>query len=407
MFLIIESSSGARRKKSGPDVPDNISLETPEQYVDRMIENIRYYMDIGYYSEALYFLSDLKETNEKGLCLETIAELEKELNSLYSPEKENSVYNSDVLRCVKDFTGKYGYIDQNGEFVIPAKFDRAYEFSEGLALVIQDDERFFINRKGETVICFKPEEKMEIRTGFSSGLALCYYNGEDTEKGNGFVYIDKQRKTRLFLPNDNRYQARYEPYGFSEGYAVVEDKKKNLCGYIDTDGKWLVEPTFKNAYAFRNGMAAVVYPNTDVNLKGIDIESEEKPAKKWTPLMYAVAYDQLETAKLLLIQGEARSSEKDEENKNALMIACEKGNAPMVGLLMDPGASITSWDKDGWTPLMYAAKNGRVEVIKLMIERYPKQNLNRTNNKNETALAIAIAHNQTEVVEILKAAGAK
>ena len=74
---------------------------------------------------------------------------------------------------------------------------------------------------------------------------------------------------------------------------------------------------------------------------------------------------------------------------------------------MDHGASITSWDKDGWTPLMYAARNGRVEVIKLMIERYPKQNLNRRNNKNETALAIAIAHNQTEVVEILKAAGVK
>jgi ankyrin repeat protein len=123
--------------------------------------------------------------------------------------------------------------------------------------------------------------------------------------------------------------------------------------------------------------------------------------------MLAVAYDQLETAELLLTQGKARSSEKDEDDKNALMLACEKGNTPMVALLMDHGATLTSWDNDGWTPLMYAAKNGRVEVIKLMIERYPKQNLNRTNNKNETALAIAIAHNQTMVVEVLKAAGAK
>lgn len=145
-------------------------METPEQYVDRMIETIRYYLDVGYYTEALYLLTDLKATNEKGLARETIAALENELDKLYSPEKENSVYNSDVLRCVKDFTGKYGYIDQNGVFVIPARFDRAYEFSEGLALVFEGNERFFINREGEKVIYFKPEEKMEIRAGFNSGL---------------------------------------------------------------------------------------------------------------------------------------------------------------------------------------------------------------------------------------------
>jgi hypothetical protein len=45
-------------------------------------------------------------------------------------------------------TGEYSYIDQNGEFVIPAKFDRTDGFSKGLALVIQDNESFFSNRKG-------------------------------------------------------------------------------------------------------------------------------------------------------------------------------------------------------------------------------------------------------------------
>ena len=262
-FLLLNPSQGALKKKS-PPVPDNISVETPEQYVDRMIEDIRYYMDGGYYTESLYFLSDLKAANEKGLGLETIIELEKELNRLYSPEKENSCYNTDVLRCVKDFTGKYGYIDQNGIFVIPAKFDQAYEFSQGLALVIQDDERFFINRKGETEIYFKPEEKIDIRGSFKSGLALCYYDGQDVEKGNGFAYIDQQGEIRFFLPGGNKYKMSYEPYSFSEGYAVVRDRNKNLYGYIDTDGKWLVEPIFKHAYAFQNEMAAVVYPNTDL-----------------------------------------------------------------------------------------------------------------------------------------------
>ncbi|NLW56358.1 MAG: ankyrin repeat domain-containing protein [Firmicutes bacterium] len=145
----------------------------------------------------------------------------------------------------------------------------------------------------------------------------------------------------------------------------------------------------------------------NINSPGIDIESEEKSALKWGPLFYAVAYDQLETAELLLTKGKAQTHYDDIHKRSVLMLACEKGNAPMVALLLDHGASLNAWDEEGWTPLMYAAKNGRVEVIKLMLERNPKLNLNRTNNKKETALDIANAHHQTAVVELLKAAGAK
>ncbi len=246
-------------KEKPPPIPNTMALETQADYVNRMIETIKYFTDIGYYTEASFLLSDLNNTNAEGLNKDAIAELQNKLTGLYSPEKENSSYNSDVLVKAKDFNGKWGYIDSTGTFVIEAKYDQAEDFAEGLALVKSDSQQYFINRKGETVIQFKPDEKIEIRGSFNSGLALCYCSGSESNKG--YVYIDKQGKKKIFLPDSGSYQERYEARGFSEGFAIV--KNKDLCGYIDTDGKWLVKPTFKNAWAFQNGMAIILYLNTD------------------------------------------------------------------------------------------------------------------------------------------------
>ncbi len=262
VFLFSGMCLAAAPKK--PALPNSLAAETPKEYVDRMIETIRYFVDGGYYTEASFLLSDLKKTNEQGLNGGAVSELETKLNSLYSPEKENSWYNSDVLIKVKDFTGKYGYIDSTGTFTIEAKYDQAEEFAEGLALVKIGDQKLFINRKGETAIQFKPEEKVDIRSGFDSGLALCYYNGSGSKHEEGYGYIDKQGNEKIFLPKSGKFKVRYDGYAFSEGFAVVKDTNKNLCGYIDTDGKWLVEPTFSQAFGFQNGMAIVIYPNTKV-----------------------------------------------------------------------------------------------------------------------------------------------
>lgn len=263
-------------REKPPALPNSLSLETPQEYVDRMIENIRYYIDMGYYNEASYLLNDLNGTNPDGLNKDAITELQNKLNSLYGPDKENSFYSSDVLVKAKDFTGKYGYIDSTGKFVVEAKYDTAEEFSDGMAWVRINGNSFFINRKGDTAIQFKPEQKIEVKSSFNSGLALCEVSGSETHE-SGYIYIDKQGKEKIFLPNYGKFSVSYDPGGFSEGFAAVRDVDARLYGYIDTDGKWLVKPTFYKAFAFDNGMAIVQYPNTKVF--GY-INSSGKPAFK-------------------------------------------------------------------------------------------------------------------------------
>lgn len=95
--------------------------------------------------------------------------------------------------------GKYGYYNAKAkEIVIPAMYENAWRFSEGLAGVIKDGQLGFINRIGETVF----------------GFNHAYYKGKLHE----FV--------------------------FHWGYCVVLDGK-GKCGVVDKTGKWVIQPLYE------------------------------------------------------------------------------------------------------------------------------------------------------------------
>ena len=58
---------------------------------------------------------------------------------------DNGIYAASIL-------GKYGFINQNDEIVIPFEYDEVSHFSEGLAGVIIGDKWGYINEKNEMVI---------------------------------------------------------------------------------------------------------------------------------------------------------------------------------------------------------------------------------------------------------------
>jgi len=47
--------------------------------------------------------------------------------------------------------GKWGYINEEGKLEIECKFEQAYAFTDGKAMVINSDESFYINKKGENI----------------------------------------------------------------------------------------------------------------------------------------------------------------------------------------------------------------------------------------------------------------
>ncbi len=91
-----------------------------------------------------------------------------------------------------NISGRWGYINEKLELVIPPKYEYARDFSEGLALVwaIGEHEKF-INKYGETVLSVDfHHENVE---SFCNGVARCEYNPCTPGKDNVDDEISKYK----------------------------------------------------------------------------------------------------------------------------------------------------------------------------------------------------------------------
>ncbi len=116
--------------------------------------------------------------------------------------------------------GKSGYIDKTGKLVIPAEYEDAEDFSEGLAAA---------QVTGEMRWC--PQE-----------------NGSRYGSSKSFGYIDKTGKM-IIAPKFDYASP------FREGLASVSICSKR--GFIDKTGKVVIALQFLEAFSFRGGLAQV------------------------------------------------------------------------------------------------------------------------------------------------------
>lgn len=85
-----------------------------------------------------------------------------------------------------------------------------------------------------------------------------------------------------------------------------------------------------------------------------------------TGLILAMREDSNHVLDVLLSAPQIKLNTTAFNGDNALMIACYKGNEEAVSKLLKKGAAV---NKDGWTPLHYAAANGNNEIVKMLLMR--------------------------------------
>jgi len=104
------------------------------------------------------------------------------------------VQRDETVWCPADESGNrsgatmmWGYVDKTGKTVIPAVFNSAEPFSEGLAAVSKCDQAYFIDKSGHTVI----KGNFTYASSFSGGLARIETLTKD---GLLWGYVDKTGK---------------------------------------------------------------------------------------------------------------------------------------------------------------------------------------------------------------------
>jgi ankyrin repeat protein len=123
-----------------------------------------------------------------------------------------------------------------------------------------------------------------------------------------------------------------------------------------------------------------------------------------TLLMLAILQD-LSFAAVALIERSKDINVKGYFGQTALHEAARQGNVEIVKLLIDRGADINiiTVDRNRGTALHDAALKGNMEIVKMLIEK--GSNVNATNKSGGTVLAKAISSGNKKVVELVLDSG--
>ncbi|MEH2462305.1 WG repeat-containing protein [Nostoc sp.] len=189
-------------------------------------------------------------------------------------------FSDDGLAPVKT-DGKWTYIDKKGIVQFRPQFDQAYPFSEGLAPVKLGEQWMYIDKYGTPIPTISKDFK-EI-TYFSEGLAAVK-NKEDK-----WGYIDNQGNIIIepkFDDDSNRppkyncdatdaeqervSRCKYldDRRKFSNSPLLAAIYKNGKWGYIDRQGKTIIEPKFDTANPFSEKLPSVCGEDKQVKMCG-------------------------------------------------------------------------------------------------------------------------------------------
>lgn len=174
----------------------------------------------------------ISKINEKA---EDVFQYSKEITALYE-------YSDGLAKFLDRKTNNVGFVDEDGNIVIPANFDNAYDFSDGYAVVIdplkegqENNEVYIVNKKGEKVSQIDVKKYSSFSGSFSEGLmAVC--------KDKHTVLINPKGEEVL---TNNQMEATYnldDLYKVQDGKFIF--KKNSLLGLMNIDGEVLVRARY-------------------------------------------------------------------------------------------------------------------------------------------------------------------
>lgn len=121
-----------------------------------------------------------------------------------------------------------------------------------------------------------------------------------------------------------------------------------------------------------------------------------------TPLHEACQFSRSDNVKILIDNGADVNAIK-RADWTPLMLVCAKtqheDSVTIVNLLLEKGALVNLFNKDGWNALHLVARDGNVDVFNVLLEN--RSNLNAVTKNGRTVLHIAALHGKTAIVKCI------
>ena len=148
-------------------------------------------------------------------------------------------FHEGLARVCKD--EKFGFIDKLGNEIISCKYDDAEDYDKGISVVTLGDKKGAINQQGNMVIPCKYDN---INLCKDDSLAAAFVN-----ETSGFIDLEGN----VVVPFGYEYCGT-----FSEGLADV--RKNGLIGFVDKNGRLVIPCKYENLYndcGFSEGLVGV------------------------------------------------------------------------------------------------------------------------------------------------------
>ncbi len=163
------------------------------------------------------------------------------------------------LVVIQDVFGRFGYMDNNGIVRIWPRFQRADDFSEGLAGAKLGEKYGYIDQTGKFVITPQYELCFSFQNGIAEVLMpertldesiLINKNGEQVQAANNNLELPP------YLQANQQYSPLF-PLPEDGNLIMVCSNDSDLYGYIDTTGALRIPLQYTGAHNFFHGVALV------------------------------------------------------------------------------------------------------------------------------------------------------
>lgn len=167
------------------------------------------------------------------------------------------VINKDQKNFYLDSTGKEIHFDLD--------FDKSYAVFEGMIQVVKDNRSGFMNKNGKLIIPFRYHDAR----AFSNGFAAVALDSTTTASGRKIPlwgYIDKSGKEVIppaYTAVGSSVGEGLFPVSLSDPFS--KDPRNITWGYLNSSGKLVIPYKFNHAYSFSDGIALVCIGKTNTS----------------------------------------------------------------------------------------------------------------------------------------------